>query len=261
MPLLALLLSNSCSTAIPQQTVSTEVIKPTVKQAIVSQPTTTVNEAITPEPKLNASPARLGRKAFIRLMKPVITAENKRILHNRRHIQTLQNTATLDTNQRAWLHQISTTYKLPFKSQPDTGFWQALLNRVDIVPPTMTLAQAANESAWGNSRFAREANNYFGQWCFRKGCGLVPLRRNAGAHHEVRSFDSPAESVRAYLKNMNTSRAYKQFRKLRKFMRKQGKPLDADMLAIGLRQYSERGGAYVKSIRSMIRSMRGTFND
>ena len=90
---------------------------------------------------------------------------------------------------------------------------------------------------------------------------MVPLRRNAGAHHEVRSFASPAESVRAYLKNMNTSRAYHQFRKLRSYMRKQGKPLHAEMLAIGLRQYSERGGAYVKSIRSMIRSMHGTFND
>jgi len=258
MPLLALLLlSSSCSTTIPQQAATTEAIKPAVEQPRASQ---AVEENI-PKPPMNEAPVRLGRKAFIRLMKPVITAENKRILHNRRHIQTLQNTATLDANQRAWLHQISAAYKLPFKSQPDTGFWQALLNRVDIVPPTMTLAQAANESAWGNSRFAREANNYFGQWCFRKGCGLVPLRRNAGAHHEVRSFDSPAESVRAYLKNMNTSRAYKQFRKLRKFMRKQGKPLDADMLAIGLRQYSERGGAYVKSIRSMIRSMRGTFND
>jgi Bax protein len=116
--------------------------------------------------------------------------------------------------------------------------------------------QAANESAWGRSRFARQGNNYFGQWCYRKGCGIVPARRVPGATHEVRRFASVAESVRAYMNNINRSSAYADFRNIRRSLRVQSKPLDAERLAYGLKSYSERGMAYVHVIRSMIRSNR-----
>jgi Bax protein len=129
-----------------------------------------------------------------------------------------------------------------------------ILDRVDEIPTALVLIQAANESAWGNSRFARQANNYFGQWRFTKGCGLVPLRRNAGAKHEVQYFTSAELSVRAYIHNLNTSPSYKMLRNLRHFLRRQGKPLDAEFLAIGLKDYSERGMDYVRIIQGMIRS-------
>ncbi|MDX8381543.1 MAG: glucosaminidase domain-containing protein, partial [Ghiorsea sp.] len=131
--------------------------------------------------------------------------------------------------------------------------WAALLKRVDTVPLELVLSQAANESAWGTSRFARKANNLFGQWCFTKGCGLVPSRRNAGSTHEVAAFKSPQLSVRSYLRNLNTGRVYKDLRTIRAQKRAQGKTATAFELAEGLNKYSERGQAYVKEIRSMIK--------
>ena len=130
------------------------------------------------------------------------------------------------------------------------------MQSVDIIPLEMALVQAANESAWGQSRFARDANNYFGQWCYDKGCGLVPLKRASGATHEVRSFATPNLSVRAYMKNINASRAYAEFRDMRRDLRDQHRTLDAELLAMGLKSYSERGMAYVKVIQTMIRSNR-----
>ncbi len=130
---------------------------------------------------------------------------------------------------------------------------EALLSRVDVIPPSLILAQAANESAWGTSRFATQANNYFGQWCFSKGCGLVPLRRNAGSTHEVRKFNHAQASVRSYLMNLNTGRAYQGIRDMRAQGRTQSQTLSGIDLAAGLKQYSERGQAYVKELRSMIR--------
>ena len=125
------------------------------------------------------------------------------------------------------------------------------------MPEWLALMQAANESAWGTSRFAREGNNFFGQWCFRKGCGIVPSRRAKGATHEVAAFKSPAESVRAYMHNLNTGKAYRYLRKIRTGLRRQGKPLTAEVLAAGLDHYSERGHAYVEDLRRMIRVNRG----
>ena len=129
---------------------------------------------------------------------------------------------------------------------------QSLLARIDVIPPSLVLAQAANESAWGTSRFAAKANNYFGQWCFKKDCGLVPLRRSAGTTHEVRKFANAQKSVRGYLMNLNTGRAYVGLRAIRTKARRSGAVISGMDLAAGLTQYSERGEEYVKELRSMI---------
>ncbi|WP_221796912.1 glucosaminidase domain-containing protein [Oceanobacter mangrovi] len=127
-----------------------------------------------------------------------------------------------------------------------------LLKRVQVIPPSLVLAQGANESAWGTSRFARTGNNYFGQWCFVKGCGLVPQQRNDGAIHEVAKFDHPLESVRSYVLNLNRHYTYEKLRTLRQQeIAKQGYPTGIN-LAAGLENYSERRMEYVKEIRSMI---------
>jgi len=224
----------------------------------IRQPAMDIGKKVIAPAEISVSktPAKLlhlNKKDFFILMKPIIESENSRILQVRQMLMRLKRTANLPKQANLWLHQLAGEYRIPVDGALDKMFWHQVLTRVDIVPIEMAMAQAANESAWGNSRFAREANNYFGQWCFQKGCGLVPLRRNVGARHEVKRFDSPAASVRAYMKNMNTLHAYNAFRSLRRSMRNQGKPLDSELLVMGLKKYSERGADYVRIIRSIIR--------
>jgi len=238
--LLALLFS-SCSTNIQfsNQPESTQYV-------IVPKP-------LKPSHKTSASQKK---QQFFAYLKPIVISENNRILHLRQQLMHLKETTALDQHQLSWLQHIAADYNVSMATHPGYEQWRQLLDRVDIVPLEMALAQAANESAWGQSRFAQQGNNYFGQWCYQKGCGLVPKQRAAGAHHEVRRFTSPTQSVRAYLRNINRSTAYAEFRAIRHSLRVQRKPLDAQRLAVGLKSYSERGMAYVRTIQTMIRSNR-----
>lgn len=128
-----------------------------------------------------------------------------------------------------------------------------LLIRVDIIPTSLVLVQAANESAWGTSRFARVGLNFFGIWCYRTGCGMVPGGRNTGAKHEVAAFQSVDAAVSGYFNNINKHNAYHIFRTIRAELRAQDQPLDAGILATGLLPYSERGAHYVLDITDMLR--------
>jgi len=198
-----------------------------------------------------------ARKAdFFASMKPAVMQENKRLRELRQELLTLRQVHQPAPAQLERIRQVASLYKMKMSNKPDREFWPKLLARVDEVPLEMALVQAANESAWGQSRFAREGNNYYGQWCYKKGCGLVPEQRSEGATHEVRCFATMEASVRAYMQNINTSSAYAEFRSIRQSLRVQSRPLDAESLAYGLRSYSERGMAYVKTIRAMIRSNR-----
>ena len=115
------------------------------------------------------------------------------------------------------------------------------------------LLQAAIESAWGTSRFAREGNNLFGQWCFSPGCGIVPDERPIGEGYEVASFETVLESVASYMRNLNTGWAYRELREIREQMRLDGRQPDPAEFADGLLSYSERGPVYIEVIRSMLR--------
>ncbi len=115
------------------------------------------------------------------------------------------------------------------------------------------MAQAANESAWGTSRFAQQGNNLFGIWLFGEGAGLVPEQRPEGATYRVRVFGSLSASVAGYMHNLNRGHAYGKLRRLRARMRRTHQPLDGEVLAQGLLRYSERGAAYVAEIQAMIR--------
>ncbi len=126
------------------------------------------------------------------------------------------------------------------------------MRRVNVIPPSLALAQAANESGWGTSRFAREANNYFGQWCYETGCGLVPARRDKNKTHEVAAFESPKESVGRYINNLNSNRAYQSLRDIRSRLIANNEPVTGYALAAGLNRYSERGADYVSELRAMI---------
>jgi Bax protein len=130
---------------------------------------------------------------------------------------------------------------------------QELLARVDIVPVQLAVVQAAKESSWGRSRYAVEINNLFGQWCFKKGCGLVPNDRNDGARHEVRRFNTVSDAIRSYMHNLNSHRNYSDMRKLRQDLRVKGQNIEGGDLVDGLLLYSERRQQYVDEIRSMIK--------
>ncbi len=193
---------------------------------------------------------------FFTYLRPLIVEENSRIMKQRHRLLRLK--ARHDAGQRmageeiAWLHQLALEYDVE-DAITDDQFWLKLAVRVDLVPVELVLAQAANESSWGESRFAREGNNYFGQWCYVRGCGIVPKRRKAGASHEVAVFGSARESVRSYFHNLNTGRAYHRLRLIRFRARQQGRDIQAIELANGLVKYSSRGKEYVRDIQQMIR--------
>ncbi|MCF7822026.1 MAG: glucosaminidase domain-containing protein [Mariprofundaceae bacterium] len=195
------------------------------------------------------------KKAFFEFMHAYVAMENAALLKDRERLLALRSTpaGSLSGKDTKWLKRMAKNYRteLPLV---DAKAWGPLLRRVDVVPSPLVLAQSANESSWGTSRFARQGHNFFGQWCFTKGCGIVPGRRDNGSRHEVAVFKSARDSVRAYLKNINTGRVYSELRKIRARQRANGEALDAIALAGGLSQYSKRGEAYVKEIRSMIRT-------
>jgi Bax protein len=127
-----------------------------------------------------------------------------------------------------------------------------MIRRADIIPPSLALAQAAEESGWGTSRFALEGNALFGQWTFAVKGALVPKNRDAGKAHRVRAFTSLLDAVRAYVRNLNTHKAYRHFRRERQALRQADRQLAGTVLARTLSSYSERGNKYVRTIQSII---------
>jgi uncharacterized FlgJ-related protein len=152
------------------------------------------------------------------------------------------------------LRRFAAKYDVPMDGDvvPVEQVLQTLERRIDIVPPSLALAQAAIESAWGTSRFALEGNALFGQWTFGPK-GMVPEeQRVEKGDYRVAAFRTPLHSVRSYLRNLNTHPAYREFRKHRASARSEGKPLSGKALSATLTRYSERGAAYVKEIRHLI---------
>ena len=192
---------------------------------------------------------------FIDTLVPVIHSINADIEKQRVRLQRcyaqFQRHHKVGWTDRIWLNHLAKAYRV----EPDftnEQTWTILLDRVDVLPTSLVLAQASNESAWGQSRFAKEGNNYFGQWCYTKGCGIVPARRDAGKIHEVQVFHNQSDSIKSYYQNLNTNATYQTLRDIRAQQReKQGK-LDSIELAQGLTPYSQRKAAYVKSIQEMI---------
>lgn len=190
---------------------------------------------------------------FFAYLKPMIERANAAVLDQRHQLLKLtQPFDELSEKQIKLLTSLAKTYRVD-KALPLEQQIKQLKMKVNTIPAALILAQAANESAWGTSRFAKEGNNFFGQWCFSKGCGLVPNSRNAGASHEVARFDSPLESVKSYIRNLNSHPTYALLRTLRQQSIDDGKAVNGEILAQGLIGYSERGEEYVKEIQSMIR--------
>lgn len=194
------------------------------------------------------------KEAFFGYFLPLVEMRNEEILKLRADLLHLRERAgDLSGRQQRRLVQLAADYEINEYDSNEAGDWDTLLRRVDVVPPSLALAQAANESGWGLSRFALEGNNYFGHWCYVEGCGLIPDSRPAGARHEVAAFDSPAQSVQRYIRNLNSHDAYRELRLTRSELRQNEELITGLELAEGLTQYSQRGQEYIRELQAMIR--------
>lgn len=194
------------------------------------------------------------KKAFVSFMKPGVDYINGLLVSAHNRLIALEKSGSMNEDDKQFLSRVSELFNHPLpENGPDKAWYKEALKRVDVIPADLVLTQAAKESGWGTSRFAREGNNYFGQWCYTAGCGLVPGARTEGMTHEVAVFDDAYQSIRAYFLNVNRNRAYAGLRDIRSKLRKSNQPLSGEALANGLISYSERGQAYVDEVQGMIR--------
>lgn len=196
------------------------------------------------------------KAAFYDYLLPMIHKANDEVLKERAWLvqvaKTLAATRTISDANLVELERVEARY---LRKRPEGTVVErvrTMLGRVDVVPASLVLAQAAKESGWGTSRFATQGNNFFGIWCFSEGCGLTPLGRAEGRDHEVATFATVEEGVRYYIRNINTHAAYKELRSMRAQARTRNERLRGVQMAEGLVRYSERGADYVKEIQTMI---------
>ena len=192
------------------------------------------------------------KQAFFSFLRPLVEQGNRHIQQEKALIEKWANTPKkLSTKEQQLLTDILSKYRIS-SEDPDEQL-TLLTQRVQPLPPSLVLAQAANESAWGTSRFARQGNNLFGQWCFSKGCGIVPSQRNDGASHEVEVFPTPGHAIESYMRNLNSHPQYQALRTIRSQLIAANDTVSGEKLAEGLSGYSERGQEYIKEITAMIR--------
>jgi Bax protein len=198
---------------------------------------------------------QVRKSLFFRVLLPMVLAENARILQQRELLEEIYQAGASvpDSPPGRVLRQLMDEYRVA-GNPADAGVRAELLRRVDMVPVALVLAQAANESGWGTSRFTRLGNNLFGVWTYREDAGIVPAERGEGETHAVRVFSSLRASVRSHLRNLNIGHAYDELRRLRERIRAEGGTLDSLMLADGLVRYSTRGEDYIGEIQAIIRS-------
>ena len=190
----------------------------------------------------------IQKESFIKLVLPLILAANEELLQRREAVQ-----AAVQANDRDTLDQWAVLYRIDSEDFDDVGLAERLLRRVDTIPVALALAQAAVESGWGTSRFARQGNALFGQWAWTESAGLRPLAAS-NDRAVVRSFGSLLESVRAYMHNLNTHQNYKRFREARYLLKPQAEEVKASRLATYLDSYAEIGQAYVKKLLAVMTS-------
>ena len=177
------------------------------------------------------------KMVFLQTLLPIIVAANQGILKIRGDLEILQHKMhegkRLSKDEKSWLAMMYDDYRV--KERNIT----ALLQKVDIIPVSLTLAQGILESGWGTSGLAQKANSLFG---------------HTDGTKKMKQFSTLVDTVEGYVKNLNKHPAYKEFRKKRAALRHENKPLDAHRLAEGLKRYSERGMAYVQDIRKIMKN-------
>ena len=205
-----------------------------------------------PDDFMQIQPVIERKRLFINTLIPIIYSENLQILNDRKKILDWWRESDGENFSRdfwpQWLFELSEKYG---SSDSNLG---NLLVRVDIIPLSLALAQAAIESGWGTSRYSREGNAVFGQYTFDESKGLKPRNRNMDEEFFIKKFSNLSESVRSYLKNINTHLAYADFREERKKLRMSGENLSGYKLVNFLKDYSERREFYIKDVKEIITS-------
>ena len=203
------------------------------------------------------------KRIFFRLIGPIVLRINELIAADRARAKEVTGKLTIgkgvSLEDQAWLAELAVRYKVIKTTDDhlDSDLYPELLLRVDVIPPSLSLAQAASESGWGTSRFAAEGNALFGQWTWG-GKGMKPAEQRSSTHgdYRVASFGSTGLAADSYALNMNTSNAYRDFRLKRADLRRQNLRVSGTVLAETLIRYSERGHAYVEDIQRIIRQNR-----
>ncbi len=194
---------------------------------------------------------KLKKETFIKIVLPLIVAENEKILEDRNKLILLAKKKFTTDLEKQWLRQKLLEYKVK------KGDLDKLLVRMDIIPTSIALAQAAKESGWGTSRFALEGNAIFGQWTF-SGQGIAPLDRESNKNHKVLKFPILRASVKAYQNNLNTHKSYSKFRQKRASLRDKNKKIKGLELTETLNNYAQTGSEYTKILNQIIKQNRLT---
>lgn len=190
------------------------------------------------------------KQMFLRIMLPLAMRVNEEITARRERLLAIQakgiSGIPVNESDQQWVNQLMKRYRVT-----DGGI-TALLERIDVIPTSLILAQSAEESGWGTSRFVRTGNALFGQWAWGDDEGIVPKGREEGKTHVIKSFGSLMDSVRAYARNINSHPAYQSLRDRRATLRAEGQMISGWELAETLTKYSERGEEYVDSLHAIM---------
>ena len=193
----------------------------------------------------NLKSVQLKKETFIKIVLPLIVAENEKILDDREKLKLLIEKKFTSDLEKQWLRQKLLEYKVK------KGNLDELMNRMDMIPVSIALAQAAKESGWGTSRFALEGNAIFGQWTW-DGQGIAPLKRDGDKNHKILKFPILRASVKAYKNNLNTHKSYSKFREKRKSLRSKNKKITGLALTETLKNYAQTGSEYTKILNQII---------
>ena len=188
---------------------------------------------------------QLKKETFIKIVLPLVVVENEKILDDRVKLKILSKKKYTSDSEKQWLRQKLLEYKVK------KGDLQELMFRMDIIPVSIALAQAAKESGWGTSRFALEGNAIFGQWTW-DGQGIAPLNRDNNKSHKILKFPILRASVKAYKNNLNTHKSYAKFRAKRKQLRDKNKNITGLALTETLKNYAQTGSEYTRILNQII---------
>ena len=183
---------------------------------------------------------------FIQIILPLILKENNKIRIDRKRLFAILNKSSNNDLEKKWIKKKYKQYGVKLNDL------STLKIRMDEIPTSLAIAQAAKETGWGTSRFAQEGNALFGQWTW-SGEGLKPKEADKNKGHKVMKFHILRLSVRAYLRNLNTHGSYKNLRKVRAELRDSGKPLDSIILSNYLNNYAETGNEYIEVLKKIIK--------
>ena len=193
----------------------------------------------------NLQSVQLKKETFIKIVLPLIVAENEKIIDDREKLKIISEKKFTSDSEKQWLRQKLLEYKVK------KGDIEELLFRMDMIPVSIALAQAAKESGWGTSRFALEGNAIFGQWTW-DGQGIAPLKRDSNKNHKILKFPILRASVKAYKNNLNTHKSYSKFRDKRKQLRDKNKSITGLALTDTLKNYAQTGSEYTKILNQII---------